>query len=638
MRYVTLVLIVVVMGSVSIAQGQSQPQVGFIVTNTLNTASLSDPGPDGLSTLSQLFALQGARPTVLRLDAPISDDFAAVVLVGPTRSLSTANTAYLWDYLSRGNNLLLALDPNGYQGVNSERSTGGLNRLLQLEFGTGVEDNLLVQPWFLKSELANLRTNQIPAQADGYVPHPVMQPLITYQLPVHIWGGRTVQVEPFGPGPSRAMPLTYTETAYGETSTRLFAAENADPLALHIGADSQGRLLIGGIGENEQLGARVAVLGDSELLQNGFGLARVPGTNTPRYPGNQVLVDRLVSWLLERPEDEWPALPNGVTWLQIDGNSEDWDSSLPAFDDTITEGEAAAYDIERVFAIRNDAYSYLLIETAQPPPPDVEVWIDAVVNGQPTQVKLSQASITINDSPPAYTDSAIAVGAAVELRLPLRIVGLSPSFEQLCLVNPQDTTQQDCLDRSFSTRLVNDIDPNPMRNLSGPLASVISTGAVNLRTGPGTDFEVAGNVSNGTQFIVVERNAAGDWLRVVNSRYDGWITQALIAYNADPNFISGPGIISPEETEADQSDAPTSTPPAEIDCMIGATDMVNRRAAPDTTAEVVGLLTPEEDLPADGQVSAGGDLVWWRLSDGGWVRSDVVIEVGDCDLLPTVIP
>lgn len=619
-----------------VVRGQSQPLVGFVLTNTLNTASLSDPGPDGLTLLAQAFARQGARPTVLRLDGPIPDDMEVVVLVGPSRSLTTAHLAYLWDYLARGHNLLLAFDPNGYQGVNSERATGGLNRLLQLEFGTGVEDNLLVQSWFLKAGLDDLRANQIITQADAFVPHPVLEPLVSYQVSVHIWGGRTVLAEPFGPGPSYAYPLSYVETAFGETSTRLFAAEEADPLQVNIGTDPQGRLLIGALGENEQLNARVAVLGDSELLQNGFGLARLPGTQTPRYPGNQMLVDRLVSWLLERPETDWPGLPRGFTWLQIDGDSADWDLSLPAFDDMVTEDEPSRYDLQRVFAIRNDAYSYLLIETDQPPPPTVEVWIEAVNNGRPVRLRLSQSAITIDDSPPVYEDSAIGVGTSIEVRLPLRVVGLSPSFEQLCLVNPQDTTQQDCLDRTFTTRLVSEVDPRPLHNLSGPLAVVNATGTVNLRSAPDPNAGVVGSVNNGTLFIVIERDATGDWLRVVNSRFEGWMNASLIAANIDPNSITGPDIITPDES--DSAPAGTATPVPEVECMIGVTGEVNRRAAPDTTAEVLGLLTPEEDLPADGQAPAGGDLVWWRLGDQGWVRSDVVIEIGDCDLLPVVEP
>jgi hypothetical protein len=61
-------------------------------------------------------------------------------------------------------------------------------------------------------------------------------------------------------------------------------------------------------------------------------------------------------------------LPARFTWLQIDGDGTDWDASLPAFDDVETDDESPNYDIQRVRAIRNDAFIYLLIETLQTPP------------------------------------------------------------------------------------------------------------------------------------------------------------------------------------------------------------------------------------------------------------------------------
>ena len=423
-RIVVFSLLLTFLIAVSSVQGQEQPLVGFVVTNTLNTASLSDPGPDGLTTLAQAFARQGARPQILRLDEPIADEVQVVVLVGPTRTLSMSNLAYLWEYLTRGHNLLLALDPNGYQRVGTERSTGGLNQLLRLEYGTQFDDNLLIQPWFLKAGLDDLRTNQIAALPDSFVPHPILEPLANFQLPVHIWGGRSVQVEPFGPDLSSAYPLIFVETAYGETSNRLFVPEDADPLEFDIASDAQGRLLLGGIGVNEVMGSRVAVLGDSEMLQNGFGLARLPGTETPRYPGNQVLTDRLVAWLLERPEDDWPALPNGFTWLQIDGDPGDWDPGLPAVTNASPETASPGYAIERVVATRNDAYVYLLIETTQPSAPLTEVAIVANNNEQMIDLQLSATAVMASTESEPLPDGALAVGEVIEVRLPERGGGL----------------------------------------------------------------------------------------------------------------------------------------------------------------------------------------------------------------------
>jgi hypothetical protein len=45
---------------------------------------------------------------------------------------------------------------------------------------------------------------------------------------------------------------------------------------------------------------------------------------------------------------------------------------------------------------------------------------------------------------------------------------------------------------------------------------------------------------------------------------------------------------------------------------------------------------PEGQNAADAQAIGTDGYVWWRLTSGLWVRSDVVSEMGDCDQLPAV--
>jgi hypothetical protein len=43
---------------------------------------------------------------------------------------------------------------------------------------------------------------------------------------------------------------------------------------------------------------------------------------------------------------------------------------------------------------------------------------------------------------------------------------------------------------------------------------------------------------------------------------------------------------------------------------------------------------PDGQNAADAQAIGSDGYIWWRLTSGLWVRSDVVSEIGDCDQLP----
>lgn len=79
----------------------------------------------------------------------------------------------------------------------------------------------------------------------------------------------------------------------------------------------------------------------------------------------------------------------------------------------------------------------------------------------------------------------------------------------------------------------------------------------------------------------------------------------------------------------------TATFKAGIICTVNSRRAVNLRSGPGTNNAQQGTLTPNEVYFANAQITGSDGFVWWRLTEGGaWVRSDVVEESGDCDLLP----
>ena len=523
--FLTGLLLILSSGSLALAQS-AVPVVGFVEARDLGAALTGDEGADGVSRLASVFRSFGAQTRVISLSQNIPGDVSVVVIVGPRRALTVPELARLWLHIARGNHLLIALDPNGYQGINSERRRGGFDALFSLEYGLALQDGLLVEPWMSAASLARLVDSWSLAEADSFVSHPVTAPLLTYDMPVWYWGGRSVEVDAIGPF-SRAYPLLVTENAYGETNAASFRATNPDPLVVNIGVDPQGRLLLGGLSESLRSGSRVALLGDSGIVQNIYGLTRLESnTALPRFPGNEVLVTRLVAWLLGIPEDLWPILPEGYTWIALDGQPNEWSQAT-------VSGSTTGTLIRQVHATHNDSYLYMMLQTTTPPPPETLMTLTLTVNNQTFSIFFEDG--VANASPGGgisqrIEDAAVTVGSVIELRLPLRVVGASPVISRLCVSFAPLST--DCADNVVS--LASPLrDPVPLRLPPGPTAVVRTTGTINIRALPTQNSTSLGLLENRTPFAAIGRNAAGDWIQVRNARYEGWIATRLLGVNAE---------------------------------------------------------------------------------------------------------
>ncbi|MBI5961560.1 MAG: hypothetical protein HY866_22660, partial [Chloroflexi bacterium] len=77
-----------------------------------------------------------------------------------------------------------------------------------------------------------------------------------------------------------------------------------------------------------------------------------------------------------------------------------------------------------------------------------------------------------------------------------------------------------------------------------------------------------------------------------------------------------------------------ATPAAPVDCTVRPAAQAARiRSGPGTEYAVMGNLSATAS--ANGQLTGADNFTWWRLADGrGWVREDVVEEIGSCDQLP----
>jgi len=534
------------------AQDQAPPLVVFIEDEQLLTASTADSGPNGLTRLEQMFKGLGAQPRQQDLASSLPEEARVVVLVRPLRALSPAQLARLWVYLVNGGHLLLTIDPVGLTvtrgtrdiPIGTDRASSGLATLLKRDYGIGLQDTLVVAPWFDSASIARQNTTLVSVHAENIVRHAIGEPLLTYDLPVEMWGARTMTVDPLGPG-FQAVPLLYTETGYGEADQGVFGARGTpSPLELNLGVDPVGRLFTAALAENGRFGSRVVVIGNSGSVEDGYGLVVGDDGRTPQHLGNRLFVERVAAWLLGLPVENWPALPDGYTWLALDGSGSDWETMSPLLTDA-HDALIPRYDVLAVRAFRDDSFLYLLIETAELPNPETRLTL-ALVNseaGVVDRVALSvtarQVAVQKNDGPQeAVPDGGLAVGQALEVRLPLRIIGEAPRIGQVCLADsrtPADSAPIDCVESQPPAAVprVHTNAPDAVRFPEGPRAVVSTTQAtINIRSKPGLNSPILRIVPNGTLYAATGATPTGDWIRVENASYSGWAAGFLVALNS----------------------------------------------------------------------------------------------------------
>ncbi|UCC86696.1 MAG: protein kinase [Anaerolineales bacterium] len=169
-------------------------------------------------------------------------------------------------------------------------------------------------------------------------------------------------------------------------------------------------------------------------------------------------------------------------------------------------------------------------------PDRVEISGGPVVVALPTATTAALAQVTITP-----TETAQATATATPQPTPTPSPTVTPSNTPLPTATPTPAPTH---------------TPTPTRTPTPPDA-VVSAETANLRTGPGTVYDVVGQVERGDELRVVDRNAAGDWLRVVTQ--DGtrrWVSASLLEVNVALDGVSLARIPpTPTTSPADQARA-----------------------------------------------------------------------------------
>ena len=157
-------------------------------------------------------------------------------------------------------------------------------------------------------------------------------------------------------------------------------------------------------------------------------------------------------------------------------------------------------------------------------------------------------------------------------------------------------------------------------------------GDMNVRSGPGEEYERIGGAFAGEEFDITGKNEDGDWWQIEFEDREGWIYAPFVtATGADSVPIVGSSM---EETPAPTAGTDTAAPGGERPIVTIDGDM-NVRQGPGTEYARIGGAFEGEEFEITGK-SADGE--WWQIDfdgEAGWVYAPFVTAT-NADSVPTV--
>jgi len=158
---------------------------------------------------------------------------------------------------------------------------------------------------------------------------------------------------------------------------------------------------------------------------------------------------------------------------------------------------------------------------------------------------------------------------------------------------------------------------------------------VNVRKGPGTNFDVLGQILPENSYQAVSRE--GDWWEIeIGGSENGWIIDEFVIQNNDTSVVNASASTtdqaSVEDNSVSSAAAPVEAPAATVPDYpsVSAGQILNLRGGPGTNYNVVGQLNTNTPYRIIGKNEAGD---WWQIDQGNgqsaWVIGQLVAAAGD---------
>lgn len=175
------------------------------------------------------------------------------------------------------------------------------------------------------------------------------------------------------------------------------------------------------------------------------------------------------------------------------------------------------------------------------------------------------------------------------------------------------------------------LTPSPTLTLV-PCEVTTSTN-INLRSGPGTNFDTLGRLTPSQVAQASGQETGPDgfvWWRLDDGT---WARSDLVRTSRDCSDLP---VVS-------EGRAPALAVTMDIVCNVTTRFGVNLRTGPGTNFPQTGSRRGGDTFRVDAQFTGGDGFTWWRVADGSiddglWVREDLVNEAGPCTSLPVVEP
>ncbi|MBX3012036.1 MAG: SH3 domain-containing protein [Caldilineaceae bacterium] len=159
---------------------------------------------------------------------------------------------------------------------------------------------------------------------------------------------------------------------------------------------------------------------------------------------------------------------------------------------------------------------------------------------------------------------------------------------------------------------------------------------VNVRSGPGTTYNILGQIAPENSYQALSKDESGQWWQIdIGSSQSGWIANEFVAQSAEvaqvaaANQTTQPQVAT-TNNEVTAAAVETAAPPEPDFPYARAAQIVNLREGPGTGYSVLGQLNPGIAYKLLGKNEQGD---WWQveMSDGrpGWVTSQLVSTGGD---------
>ncbi len=159
---------------------------------------------------------------------------------------------------------------------------------------------------------------------------------------------------------------------------------------------------------------------------------------------------------------------------------------------------------------------------------------------------------------------------------------------------------------------------------------VASVGEVNVRSGPGLNFDLLGRLAQGSEAPVVAQDSSGDWWQIEYEAAENglaWVADAVVDFYGERGTVPLAANSDPDVTPS-----PTPTPEPLIVGQVEATDPINVRSEPSLEGLLLGGLYSGETADV---LAVSEDGEWWQIDfaaapgEPAWVSAEFVRFTGE---------